>query len=79
MAEGQGAVGKGPIEERRLCETSRRSLAAKGVEAAARRISSKQEREMAQLRDELSRIMTTQGPERNAIARALIGAEEPPP
>jgi hypothetical protein len=78
-AEGQGAVGKGLAKVAGYVRHPVRSLAAEGIEATAKRISSKQEREMAQLRDELSRIMTTQGPERNAIARALIGADEPPP
>jgi hypothetical protein len=78
-AEGQGAVGKGLSKIAGYMRHPVRSLAADTVEAGAKHISTRQEAQMAQLRDELSRIMTTQGPERNAIARALIGAEEPPP
>lgn len=42
------------------------------------RMAQKRTVESAKLRDELSRMFTTQGAERNAVARALIGADEPP-
>jgi len=38
----------------------------------------KREAEAAKLREELARMFTTQGAERDAVARALIGAESPP-
>jgi hypothetical protein len=52
-----------------------KGLAKAGINQFAKR----REAAAVQLRDELSRIITTQGPERNAIARALIGADEPHP
>lgn len=56
-----------------------RQAGAEGVEAASSRATSKAEAEAADLREGLARMFTTQGAERNAVARALVGAEEPGP
>jgi hypothetical protein len=73
---GEGIIDKLSVEQ--LMHPGRaigKGLAKVGLNQLAK----KREAAAAQLRDELSRIMTTQGADRNAIARALIGAPEPPP
>lgn len=51
----------------------RRAATKIGLEKWAR----KQEEAAAKFREEYARMMTTQGPERDALARALAGSEEP--
>jgi hypothetical protein len=73
---GEGIIDKLSVEQ--LMHPGR--AIGKGLaKAGLNRFAKQREAAAAQLRDELSRIMTTQGAERNAIARALIGAEEPEP
>lgn len=49
------------------------------AKAAGKNYIAKQEARLAALRDAMARMFTTQGEEKNAIARALIGSTEPPP
>ena len=55
-----------------------KAIAKGAAKIGLNKLAAKREAQMAKLRDELARMFTTQGPERDAVARALIGAEEPP-
>lgn len=54
-----------------------RTATAEGLEAVKGHLDSKAEQAAADLRDGVARMLTTQGPERDALARALMGFEEP--
>jgi hypothetical protein len=56
-----------------------RSAMAEGVEAVQGRVSAAEQARMAGVRDEVARMFTTQGTERDALLRRLLGAPEPAP